>query len=137
MSIPWDLESTPLQITTNSKLGSSEQILVDVFDKDGSNIAYVEVKFLSTMKYFLRYCTDEKTKLPVQPPEERNKIWTIKKTKTALIITCNNVEVLNYRFDGSSFGNDCVRRWDGDVVEEIEFSKLDDASHFYRAGISI
>ena len=132
MKLPWDLEATPLQIKTDSALGSGEMINVRLYDKDGSD-NFVTVKFSSSIQYRIYRCTNQRD-LPVQPPVEVDKIWTINKTETALIITCNNVEVLNFLFaDGS--GNDCVTKLGGDVVEKILFHDFyDTASDFYRAG---
>eukprot|EP00116_Pleurobrachia_bachei_P009403 sb/3469665/ len=133
VKIPFDLEAIPLQIKTDSVFGSSEKIIVRMFGKYNSSIGGVRVKFSSTIKYFISECMTSYPDLPVQPPGEVDKIWTITKTETAIIITCNNVEVLHHLFTDSSNSN-CVPRWGGDVVEEIEFSTGDDtASDFYRA----
>ena len=43
-------------------------------------------------------CTDGWTDLPMQPPVEVDKTWTITKTDAAYIITCNDVEALNFLF---------------------------------------
>eukprot|EP00116_Pleurobrachia_bachei_P011876 sb/3472138/ len=112
--IPWDLEGTSLQIKTNSTLGSVEIIVVSVYDKDSHWLGGVGVKFSSPMQYYISSCTSGYKDLPVQPPVEVDKIWTTTKTETALIITCNNVEVLNYLFVDSSDSN-CVPTWGGDV----------------------
>eukprot|EP00116_Pleurobrachia_bachei_P010086 sb/3470348/ len=131
VNIPWDLEGTPLQIKTDSTLGSDNQIRVYIMLK---SYGYVNVKFSSPiMQYYISYCTSGWTNLPVQPPVEVDKIWTITKTETTLTITCNNVEleVLNYSVAGSN----CVLHWGGDVVEEIRFDEtFDIASDYYRAG---
>ena len=134
MKIPWDLEGTRLQIKTDSPLSSNGWIFVKMYDKDGSYINSVEINFSSPMKYYIGHCTPEWRDLPVQPPVEVDKIWTVTKTATAFIITCNNLEVLNYLFTDSSYGA-CVTRWGGDVVEEILFLNVDKASDFYREGI--
>ena len=131
--IPWDLERTSLQIRTYSTLGSDEWIYVQIYDKDSARISDVAVKFSSPMQYVISYCISW-TDLPVQPPVEVEKTWTITKTDTTIIITCNNVEVLYYMFQDSS-RNECVPTWGGDVVEQIKFdSNYDKASDFYRAG---
>ena len=130
-----DLEGTPLQIKTDSKLDSYDQIRVWLFSKDGTLVTTVTLKFsYSSMRYYINYCSSYSgyADLPVQPPVEVNKIWTITKTETALIITCNEVEVLNYLFADSSDRN-CVPGWGGDV-KYIDFYKDDRASDFYRAG---
>ena len=129
--IPFDLESTPLQIKTNSTAGSGEQIVVSTYTADKSNIGAVYVKFSSPVKYYISYC-DSWIVLPVQPPDEVNKIWTIQKTVTTLNIECNGVEVLNYQFNNSG-ESQCEPKWGGDVVDEIKFGNLDTASDSYRA----
>ena len=134
MKTPWDLEGTPLQIKTDSKLDSDERILVYMYDKDSSFISSMTVLFTATLKYTIGFCRAW-TELPVQPPVEVDKIWTLTKTEIAIIITCNNVEVLNYLFADSGNSN-CVPKWGGDVVEKIMFHTNDAASDFYRAGKS-
>eukprot|EP00116_Pleurobrachia_bachei_P007423 sb/3467685/ len=131
---PWDLEGTPLQIKTDSVAGSDEEVKMNTFEKDGSFIASVFVKFSSPYQYKIGYCNFE-TDLPVQPPEEVEKIWTFVKTDTAFIISCNDVEVLNYLFAiADSPINNCVNRWSGDIVGMIQIDDdTDTASDFYRA----
>eukprot|EP00116_Pleurobrachia_bachei_P005144 sb/3465406/ len=131
VTIPWELEATPLQIKTDSTLGSNDLIYVMMYDEDVVFIGNVGVKFSSPMQYLIVFCTIW-TDLPVEPPVEVNKVWTITKTETGLIITCNNVEVLNYLFADSSFIT-CVPNLGGYVVEKIMFYSSDKASDFYRA----
>ena len=84
------------------------------------------------MEYAINSC-ENFIELPVQPPEEVDKIWTFKKTSTTLSIDCNGVEVLNYEFSNSSW-TACVSTWGGDVVGKISFdSHSDTASDSYRA----
>eukprot|EP00116_Pleurobrachia_bachei_P009654 sb/3469916/ len=110
-----------------------DKINVRMFKIDIDKIGSVVVKLSSPIQYKIGFCTNSTfIDLPVQPPVEVNKIWTITKTETAFIITCNNVEVLNYLFADSSDG-DCVVKWGGDVVEYFEFDDGDKASAFYRA----
>ena len=91
---------------------------------------HLHVKFSTRYRYKIENCNYE-TDLPAQPPDEVDKIWTISKTKTSLIISCNGVEVLNYIFaDGVSY---CVGQWGGDKIEQIIFNSGDTASNFYRA----
>ena len=133
VKIPWDLEATPLLIKSDSTLGSDEWINVYVYDKDGNLKGGAGVRFTSPMKYGIGQCTPDWVELPVQPTVEVDMIWTYTKTETALTITCNGVEVLNYLFADSSEST-CVPKWGGDVVEEIMFNNEDTASDFYKAG---
>ena len=128
--VSWDLEATPLLIKTDSTLGSDEKIIVWMYDRDGNVIAGLAMIFSSPMQYVIGYCAADYTTLPVQPPAEVDKIWTITKTETAIIITCNGVEVLNFLFEDSSKDN-CVTRVGGGDVEQIEFHRIDKASDFY------
>ena len=143
VKIPWDLEEKPLQIKTDSKLqlgiGEIEKISVFMYVKESTSyFSYVAVKFTSIMQYRIGYCTGNTSPdLPVQPPVETDKIWTFTKSETALIITCNNVEVLNYLFSDSS-DSQCIPKLGGNV-EQIEFkhdtsspTESDSASDFYR-----
>nr|AFK75430.1 putative secretory peptide-20 [Pleurobrachia bachei] len=129
--IPFDLESTPLQIKTDLTAGSEEQITVDTYNIGSSFIGGVGVKFTSPIQYGISFCTTSWTVLPVQPGDEVDKIWTIRKTTTAVRIECNGLEVLNYQFSDSS-ASSCVSRWGGDVVEKILFYAYDTASDSYR-----
>nr|AFK75450.1 putative secretory peptide-40 [Pleurobrachia bachei] len=132
VKIPWDLEETPLQIKTDSTLGSYDKIILKMYDKDGTSTSRLGVKFSSPIEYDISSCTSDFLDLPVQPPVEVEKIWTITKTETALIIKCNGVEVLNYLFADSS-NSKCITRWGVDVVEQIRFKQNDTASDFYRS----
>ena len=110
-----------------------------MYDKDGTKISAVAVWFSSTVQYKIEDCTSTYTinniwtELPVQPPEQVEKVWTFTKTETGIIISCNDVEVLNYQFADSSESN-CVAKLGGDVVEQIGFPSWDDASDFYSIG---
>ena len=72
---------------------------------------------------------------------DTEKIWMITKTETVLIITCNNVEVLDYKFSDSLDGN--CPRMARNTVDQIMFYSAasptwhDKASDFYRAGKSL
>nr|AFK75425.1 putative secretory peptide-15 [Pleurobrachia bachei] len=132
-NIPWDLEGTPLQLRTDSTVGSGQIIRVEMYKNAGSYVGGVEVRLTSLVRYRLYHCINSYTDLPVELPVEVEKIWTIIKTGTALIITCNNLEVLNYVFADSS-NTKCVKKLGGDVVEVIKFHGWDAASDFYRAG---
>ena len=134
VKISFDLESSPLQIKTASTAGSGEQMGVRMYTENKTWIGGVLVQFSSSVKYHIGYCTSPYwITLPVQPPEEVDKTWTIRKTATTLSIECNGVEVLNYQFSDSSLG-DCVSKWGGDVVDKILFgSSSDTASDSYRA----
>eukprot|EP00116_Pleurobrachia_bachei_P013176 sb/3473438/ len=129
-NIPFDLESTPLQIKTDSAAGSGEKITLFVHNAEESYIGHVMVEFSSPLKYFIADCTSW-TSNPVPPPEEVDKIWTIQKKPTTFSIDCNGVEVLNYKFSDSN-DTDCVSRWGKDVENIVFPIPWDTASDSYR-----
>ena len=131
--IKFDLESTPLQIKTDSTAGSGDNIGVPLHKANGFGIGGIFMKFTTPFQYHISYCIGY-TPLPVQLPEEVDKIWTIQKTATAFTIHCNGVQVLKYQFSDASYaGNTCVSVYGGDVVGGIKFNSNDDASDSYRA----
>ena len=133
VNIPWDLEATPLQIKTDS-LPDSERIWVNVNDAVNINVRRVMVTFSNnTYKYGIYNCNNKE--FPVQPQEGVEKIWTIAKTESELIITRNGVKVLNYVFADAPYSTAvaCPQWWGGDIVEQISFNEYDTASDFYRS----
>ena len=131
--IAWDLEGSPLQIKTDSTLGSGDVIQIAVWAADNSYMTFISLNFSDPMQYYLQYCTHDLKDLPVQPPVEVDKVWTFTKTDTAFIIKCNEVEVLNYLYS-DAFNSACgtEARYGGDIVE-MGFAGADTASDFYRA----
>nr|AFK75452.1 putative secretory peptide-42 [Pleurobrachia bachei] len=139
-TIPWRWEDIPLQIKTDSVVGSGDKIGIDM--KRPHLVGGIAILFSSPIKFWMPYCSTQGgedsseayAELPVQPPDEVDKIWTFTKTGSAFVITCNGVEVLNYEFATSGFSN-CAPKWGGDTTDHIVFYKSwSTASDFYRAG---
>ena len=122
--------STPLQIKTNSIVGSNDRILVFHYAPNMGFITGFGIKFTSPVMYGLSYCAKDLV-LPVQPPDELDKIWTITNTSTSLIISCNGVELLNFVFSDSN-DSKCVPQWSR-KVGYLKFDNAGKASDYYRA----
>ena len=134
--IPHDLENTPLEIKTDSTLGSGDT--VDVWFRTTQGVyAGVVISFSSTPQYWLSYCSTSRTNFPSNLPSEVDKIWRITLDRTAgirLKIHCNGVEVLNVLIsDNTCYRSDWRKYWSRDV-EKIKFPSYDTASEYYRAG---
>eukprot|EP00116_Pleurobrachia_bachei_P002679 sb/3462941/ len=130
--IPWDLEKTPLQIKTDSTLGSNEQMFVNIYDKDNVMVGNLAV-FFGTWRYKMVPCTGDINTWAYFPHVGGHLyvfFWTFTKTGTALTIRCNGVNVLNYQFADSPHGG-CVTKMGGDVVEQIQFPNWATASDYY------
>ena len=130
--IEYDLEENPLQIKTDSVVGSGELVLVVLYTDQEEYISDIRLDLSSsaTPKYKIQPCTPP-TIFPVDLPVEQDKIWTITKTATALKIECNDVEVVDYLYSDSSDSR-CVTRFSQDIEKIIFPSDYDTASDEYR-----
>ena len=130
MSIEYDLEGRPLQIKTDSAVGTWDSIALRLHTDTEGLITVIYVRLTDPPQYSIYYCTSSWTTFPVSLPAEQDKIWTFYKTDTALRIECNDVEVLNYLYSEVN-DDDCVEKLGRDV-EKIMFGSFDTASDMYR-----
>ena len=137
----FDLEYSPLEIKTESTIGSNKR--VDVSFVDVANTYYaggISLYFTSPPKYKLDWCTTSYTNFPTELPSGADEIWTIalnnKRYAIILTIYFNNVKVVNVVLSDStcdSLGWSDV--WSRDVGF-IQFRPYDTASENYRPGKS-
>ena len=140
MTINYDLENSPLQIKTDSEVGSDEK--VDVRFYSGSSFTGgVYLSFISPPLYFLLTCSTSWTYFPTDRdlPSETDKVWTITKSKVSdeirVIIHCNDKEVLNVVLsDTTCSESSWSERWSKDVDKIIFHPSYDTASDYYRPG---
>ncbi|XP_063686031.1 sushi, von Willebrand factor type A, EGF and pentraxin domain-containing protein 1-like [Bolinopsis microptera] len=134
VEIEWDLESTPLEVKTNSVLGSDDQVAVWLYSAGGEFAGAVGLWFFSTPQCWVSWCGTFWINLPVNPPSPTDKVWRITLTRTAgvrLVIHCNEVEVLNILLSQSTCsGSDWSTYWNRDVTK-IKFWSVDTASDYY------
>ena len=136
--INYDLENTPLQIKTDSVVGSDEEMKVYFYTAGNYQAGGVFLYFSSPPQYRLKDCSSSSTDFPTALPTETDKIWTLTRTRTSgtirIIIQCNNKEVLNIVLsDTTCSESDWSSDWRGDA-EKMMFLKR--ASDFYRPGIN-
>ena len=129
-----DLETSTLEIKTESSLGSDEKIEVRFYTSYLSHVGGVILHFTSIPRYQLQYCTF-RTNFSTELPTDTNKVWRISLTRTSgirLVIHCNEVEVLDLLMSESTCSDfKWSIHWSRDV-EKIYFSSLDTASDYYR-----
>ncbi|XP_063693709.1 uncharacterized protein LOC134825463 [Bolinopsis microptera] len=134
VEIEWDLQSTPLEIKTNSVLGSGDKVVVDFYSAGGAYAGRVGLWFTSTPGYLINWCGMSYTNLPVNLPSPTDKVWRITLTRTAgvrVVIHCNEVEVLNILLSQATCSNsDWSTIWIWDVAK-IMFHPADTASDYY------
>ena len=134
--IEFDLESTPLQVFTNSEIGSGDLMWVQFLDSsaDGNKGGGISLYFDSPPKYDLGYC-ETRVEIPVDKlGTDKNRIWTIKKENTRMKLLCNRVEIFDIETQTSTEAV-CKTRWSFDCAK-MRFASTnegaDTASDFYR-----
>ena len=136
MFINYDLENSPLQIKTDSVVGSDE--VVRVWFSTAQDDYTGDVSLTSPPQYYLDFCSTSNTNFPTVLPTETNKVWTFTLSRVSgeirVVITCNTVEVLNVVLSSTTCSDSRWSfLWNRDVVK-IDFASYDTASDYYRAG---
>ena len=134
--LDFDLENYPLEIKTDSELGSGDQVKVYFFTSQRSEAGGVYLYFTSTMQFWLYMCNTGYSDFPATLLVAKEKIWRISLTKTSegirLQIHCNDVMVLNYLLSSMA----CSYGWWSTIwnrdVEKMRFIPSDTASEYYR-----
>ena len=126
-----DLETIPLEIKTDSTIGSGDKVFVRFYTSGGETLEYVEIRFFSTPQHYISNCRSY-TNFPVSLPTEVEKVWRITLNRNSgirFLIHCNNVEVLNFVMSYT-----CNSYWSR-TVGKVSFNPYyDTASDYYRAG---
>ena len=97
MFIDWDLENLPVEIKTDSTMGSNDYVLLYFCHELDYCLAGFFIKFSSTPQYKFEYCSFWND-FPTALPSATEKIWRITLDKSEGIrvkIHCNGVLVLN------------------------------------------
>jgi len=132
-----DLETVPLEIETDSKIGSEDLTMAQFSTLDGEKAGGVEIRFSSTPKYIIKHCMDGYADFLVSLPSDDKKVWRITRSRDVNLkiqIHCNEVEVLNFVFSGDTCDfSDWGSFWDKEVAK-IYFRAADTASDSYRGG---
>ena len=131
-----DLETTMLEIKTNSQLGSGDELDVRFYTPQKREAGGFVIKLLSSPKRKLASCRWAWEGFSASLPDATDKVFQIIVTKSPEIrlrILCNNKEVFNKLMstcDDGAWQERWVSRRD---VAKIQFHSLFTASDFYRA----
>ena len=95
VKIPWNPDTQNITVTTNSTVGSNEEVDVWFYDQDSNRAGGVYIYFYTQIKYYQEWYTGN-TPFPTLPTEKQ-KTWIIRYdyTEQSVLIHCNEVEVLN------------------------------------------
>ena len=142
VKINFNLENYPLQIKTDSEVGSDEEVRVMFYDSQEGLIGGIYLFFKSTPQYFIGYCSSSYVDIP-NLPSVIEKVWTITFTRTSdvvtLVVHCNEVEVFNVVISDTICKLDYATTfWSRKPASKILFlsdgGTIDTASDFYRQG---
>ena len=131
--INFDINSTPLQIQTDSVLGSGDILFVRFIGQNSGGSVGIDVIFTDPPTYDIGYC-GTRTDL-IMPGTEKYRIWTFQKENNTIQLLCNGVEIYNLNYAEYSDDKNCIVRWSLDFTH-LRFVKsaslTDTASDFYR-----
>ena len=133
VKIPHNLETTPLQIKTDSTAGSGEEVAVLLYTAGGDHAGSVLLYFSSPPQYRLDYCTSSNIVLPSTLPSDVNKVWVITKLPGPRItVQCNGVTVVDLNMSDTCSISNWGEYWTRQVAQ-IEFISWEKASDEFRA----
>ena len=138
--IEFDLESTPLQVRTDSEIGSGDLMWIQFADlgESSGKGGGISLHFDSQPKYDLGYC-ESRVHIPVNKlGTDKNRTWTMKKENTRMKLFCNGVEIFDIETQTST-KSECRTHWSFDCGKmrfRSTSTEPDTASDFYRKYIS-
>ena len=100
--IQWNPDTQGITFTTNSAVGSDDEMSVRFYD---TSIVYIS--FSTPMRYLIGGCIFNYNNFPVSLPAAPEKTWTITYNTAGkrLALYCNGVQVLNFLLSDS----ECTR----------------------------
>ena len=139
--IDYDLEKTPLQIKTDSTVGSEDQVVVFFFTSHGGKAGGILLYFGPTPQYYLWYCqqgiyTNFLTSLPTKVEKD----WRVTVTRTSstrVVIECEGVEVANVVLSDTVCSESGWEETWGRDVEKIFFTDTDTATDLYLEPVKL
>ena len=134
-----DLEITPLEIKTNSTVGSNERLFVLFRDAWTERAGGIDIRFDSKLQYRIHHCnkfSPHLTDFPTTLPSITDKVWRVTLDKTSgirLKVHCNNEEVINILLtEAVCTGKTNWKDYWSKKIVKFFFSEKDTASDEYR-----
>ncbi|KAL5253916.1 hypothetical protein ACHWQZ_G013619 [Mnemiopsis leidyi] len=131
--INFDIRSTPLQIHTDSEIGSGDLIWAQFVDADGNGRG-ISVYFNPSPRYEIGYCVENIEISLEKLGIDKNRIWTIEMENTRIKLYCNGMQIFDYDPQQSS-DEKCRQQWSLES-SSLKFGQnteeMDTASDFYR-----
>ena len=138
IEVDFDLETSPLEIKTDSAIGSNEELKVNFLSAQEEVAGGVSILLETAPRYRFHDCMYPEISFSAALPSETTKIWRITLTRSSteirVTIHCNNEEVLNVVLSDSVCGyvSDWRTYWEKHV-KKIKFPSSFSAADYYRA----
>ena len=132
--IDYDLENIPLQIQTDSVLGSKDLLWVMFYNSAGTQLGFVALTWNTHLKYRIGFCMGNMIDTPNPLPSGNPKVWKITKTgAVSVTVHCNGEKVLDITFSSSVCDCGCawLNQWNQGMSKKIQFHDKDTASDFW------
>ena len=94
--IQFDINSNPLQVFTNSEIGSVDLMWTRFITHSGKGTG-LSVLFESIPSYYIGSCGSERINIPLNKlGTDNHRVWTIKRENSAVKLFCNGVDIFHY-----------------------------------------
>ena len=135
MYIDHDIETTPLEIRSDSVLGSGDSVYVYFRDSQGNLAGGVHLELTSAPQYYIGWCNGS-FNFPTTLSTETVKVWRITVIKSSYTISvqihCNDEEMVNVLLTYSGCWSYYTWWRDGVQIYFYPGPGYDTASDYYR-----
>ena len=130
VNIDFDLETTPLEVRTDSQ-GPKEEIFISLRDSQGKGPAII-LRLTTSPHYKIGDCSNN-IDFPPELPVGLDRIWRITKLPGPRVqVHCNDVMVVDFLVSNSTCRWEKWELWAKEVVKIRFNSRYDTASDYYQ-----
>ena len=133
--IQWNPDTQGITVTTNSTVGSNDEVCVYFYDNAVNYAGSVRIYFKTQIQYGLGWCTSTWNNFPVSLPAAPDKTWTIEynTAEQRIALHCNGVQALNVLLSDSECTGDSDWRtvWERKPTRLEFYNYVDTASDSY------
>ena len=132
------LETTPLEIWTNSTMGSGDSVALKLLSEKEEWLGTLELRFTAPPRFQPLPCMNHYEDLDMSacPSSVPSRVWRIsliRSTEQLMITThCNGEELANFEATGIKCGSSVWNAYWSRSMVKIEFWESDSATDFYR-----
>lgn len=128
--IPWELETTPLEIKTESTERSRSVNLNLLVPRSDGSYQTLNLHYSLALKVNLAGCTNWNKNSMTNVPTIAQKVWRIEKGSESITIYCNDIKVYRKKFS-ECYKSSGRHAW-SQTITMIEFSNSDLITLAYR-----